>query len=435
MLNIKVPINEIKFNNTFQIFNNTWQYLIDQISENLNYVLQNQSDLLKTFLEFMVNTCYPKCNGKNKIVFAAVGRSLFMGAKTAAMRFSQLGFNIEFPYSSKEIAGPAGPNSRIEKGDVIIAISTSGKTNYVVNKVNYSRKIECGIVAATANKISPLTEGSTKYILEIPEKHNKDKLLEKYGKDKIFAPMGTTSECTQMVFWEIVGSGLNFLIEKVDEGKILNQEDYVESIKHIKSVCNTILTRAKQNLNNCIIESQKQIKQFIANMILFYYSNHTVHLFGRGKIFNVVITPFEMRLRQMPRGYITAILKYAPKNRPIRAGQAAILVSGSGGIATTAAKVKELSKEGCIIFGVSSAPLNHEFWKNIDVKIRLEGRLKTRSGSWEENQWVGQHADFAPEGFQFELNSCIFFEACFAAICDYIGIDEKALKEGHANYE
>lgn len=435
MLNIKVPINEIKFNNTFQIFNNTWQYLIDQIGENLNYVLQNQSDLLRRFLEFMVNTCYPKCNGKSKIVFAAVGRSLFMGAKTAAMRFSQLGFNIEFPYSSKEIAGPSGPNSRIEKGDVIIAISTSGKTNYVVNKVDYSRKIGCGIVAATANKISPLTEGSTKYILEIPEKHNKDKLLEKYGKDKIFAPMGTTSECTQMVFWEIVGSGLNFLIEKVDDGKILNQQDYAESINHMKSVCDTILTRAKQNLNNCIIESQKQIKQFIANMILFYYSNHTVHLFGRGKIFNVVITPFEMRLRQMPRGYITAILKYAPKNRPIRAGQSAILVSGSGGIATTAAKVKELSKERCIIFGVSSAPLDHEFWTNIDVKIRLEGRLKTRSGSWEENQWVGQHADFAPEGFQFELNSCIFFEACFAAICDYIGIDEKALKEGHANYE
>ena len=435
MQKIHVPINEIKFNKAFQLFNSTWQYLIDQISANLNYVLEYESDLLQEFLEFLIKTCHPKGNGTNKVIFAAVGRSLFMGAKTAAMRLSQLGFNVDFPYSSKEISGPSGPNSEIKQGDIIIGISTSGKTAYVVNKVNYSRVIGCNIIAATANEKSPLTEGSTKYIIKIPAKFNDSELLKRYDKENIFAPMGTTSECTQMVFWEIIGAGLNYLIQRLEKENSLTKSDYKESIKHISIICYKLLDNAKQNLNNCIIQQTEEIKTLIANLILLYYSNHTVHLYGRGKVFNSVITPFEMRLRQMPHGYITSILRYAPKNRPVRPGQIAILLSGSGGIATTAKKVKELSNNGCFLFGVSSAPFDHEFWNYIDNKIRLAGRKETRSGKWEEKQWEGQHADFAPEGFQFELNSCLFFESIYAAICNYIEIDEVALKEGHANYE
>ncbi|TFF89366.1 MAG: SIS domain-containing protein [Promethearchaeota archaeon] len=435
MLNIKVPINEEKFNKSFQVFNNTWQYLIDQITENLNYVFRNESETIIEFLEYIINKCYPDCNGNGKIIFAAVGRSLYMGAKTAAMRFSQLGFNIDFPHPSKEIAGPPGAESNIEKVDVVIAISTSGKTPYVVNKVKYSRNIGCDIIPATATTKSPLTKGENKFIIEIPADNMEEELLEKYGEDSVFAPMGTVSECTQMVFWELIGAGLNFLIKKNEGGKTLQKDDYKEAFDFINSVFKKLLSKAKKHLVSCVNDYKKQIKEFIANLIMFYYSNHTVHLYGRGKIFNVVISSFEMRLRQMPHGYITSIIKYAPKNRPIKPGQIVVLVSGSGGIATTAKKVKELSKQGCIIYGVSSVPLDHEFWKYVDDCIRLKGRLKPRAGGWEEQQWVGQHADFAPEGFQFELNSCVLFESIFAAICDYIEINEDQLKEGHANYE
>ncbi|MHA1251487.1 MAG: SIS domain-containing protein, partial [Candidatus Helarchaeota archaeon] len=329
MLTIKVPINEHKFNSTFQVFNRTWQYLIEQIKANLDYVFDNQEDLLQDFLKFLIKNCHPEFGGKNKVIFAAVGRSLFMGAKTAAMRLSQLGFNIDFPYSSKEIAGPAGPKSKIEKDDVIIAISTSGKTLYVVNKVNYSRAIGCKIVVATANEKSPVTEGPTEYIIKIPDKHN-----------EVFTPLGTTSECTQMIFWEIIGAGLNYIISKSNKDGEFSDKDYNNAIKYIRSVYEALLTKANDHINNCIDQHSDHIKAFIANMILFYYSNHTVHLYGRGKIFNVVIAPFEMRLRQMPHGYITSILRYAPKNRPVKPGQIAILVSGSGGIANTAKKVK-----------------------------------------------------------------------------------------------
>ncbi|MBD3230336.1 MAG: SIS domain-containing protein [Candidatus Lokiarchaeota archaeon] len=435
MLNIKVPINELKFTKSFEVFNNTWQYLIEQITENLNYVFRNKSETIIEFLEYIINKCYPNCNGNGKIIFAAVGRSLYMGAKTAAMRFSQLGFNIDFPHPSKEIAGPPGTESNIEKEDVIIAISTSGKTPYVVNKVNYSREIGCDIIPATATTKSPLTKGENKFIIEIPAKNNEEELLKKYGKDKVFAPMGTTSECTQMVFWELIGAGLNFLVKRLNEGKNLQKEDYEKAFSYINTVFEELLNNAQRHLIDCVASYKQPLKEFIANLIMFYYSNHTVHLYGRGKIFNVVISSFEMRLRQMPHGYITSIIKYAPKNRPIKPGQIVVLVSGSGGITTTAKKVKELSNQGCIVYGVSSVPLDHEFWEYADDIIRLEGRLKPRDGSWEEQQWEGQHADFAPEGFQFELNSCVLFESIFAAICDYIGIDEEQLKEGHANYE
>ncbi|MHA1270227.1 MAG: SIS domain-containing protein [Candidatus Helarchaeota archaeon] len=435
MLNIKVPINRSEFNLSFNVFNNTWQYLIEQIRKNLSYVFEKQSTTLKNFLEFLILNYYPKYNNKNKILFATVGRSLFMGGKTAAMRLSQLGFNVDFPYSSKEISGPGGPKSKIENNDIVIAISTSGRTSYVVNKVNYSRSIGCEIVAATANEKSPLTEGKTKFIIKIPEKLDEKEIIKNNGLGTVFTPLGTTSECTQMVFWEIIGAGLNFLISKIENGQTLHDKDYNNAINHIKSVYEDLLNNAKKDLNNCVIQHNDEIKAFIANLILFYYSNHTVHLYGRGKIFNVVITPFEMRLRQMPHGYITSILRYAPKNRPVRRGQIAILVSGSGGIATTAKKVKELSDNGCIIFGISSVPIDHEFWTYVDNKIRLEGRQKVRDGTWEEKQWVGQHADFAPEGFQFELNCCLLFESIYASICNYIGITEEELKEGHANYE
>ena len=301
-----------------------------------------------------------------------------MGAKTAAMRLSQLGFNVDFPYSSKEIAGPGGPGSKIEEGDVVIAISTSGSTPYVVNKVNYAKNAGCSVVAATANERSLLTQGNVEFILKIPGEHNKKKILSNYDEGSVFAPMGTSSECTQMVFWEIIGTGLNFLIQKIKSGKELQLKDFQDALTKIRDTYKTLLFTAKQHLKNCSVNYNDEIKMFIANMILFYYSNHTVHLFGRGKIFNVVITPFEMRLRQMPHGYVTSILKYAPKNRPIRPGQIAILVSGSGGIATTAKKVKELSENGCMIMAVSSAPLEHEFWANIDNKIRFEIRVFIR---------------------------------------------------------
>ncbi|MHA1753187.1 MAG: SIS domain-containing protein [Candidatus Helarchaeota archaeon] len=435
MLKIKVPINETKFEKSFNTFNNTWAYLIEQIEANLNYIFENETEVLTKFIQFIISYCHPEYSGKSKIVFASVGRSLFMGAKTAAMRLSQLGFNVDFPYSSKEIAGPGGPGSKIEEGDVVIAISTSGSTPYVVNKVNYAKNAGCSVVAATANERSLLTQGNVEFILKIPGEHNKKKILSNYDEGSVFAPMGTSSECTQMVFWEIIGTGLNFLIQKIKSGKELQLKDFQDALTKIRDTYKTLLFTAKQHLKNCSVNYNDEIKMFIANMILFYYSNHTVHLFGRGKIFNVVITPFEMRLRQMPHGYVTSILKYAPKNRPIRPGQIAILVSGSGGIATTAKKVKELSENGCMIMAVSSAPLEHEFWANIDNKIRLEGRQNFREGSWEKQQWEGLHADFAPEGFQFEFNSCVLFESIYGAICNYIGISENDLKKGHANYE
>jgi D-arabinose 5-phosphate isomerase GutQ len=197
----------------------------------------------------------------------------------------------------------------------------------------------------------------------------------------------------------------------------------------MKTSCKELFDTALKDLAICLKHSKDEIHNFISNLILKYFSEHTVHLYGRGKIFNLQIAPFEMRLRQMPHGYITSILNYAPKNRPVKRGQLAVLSSGSGGLSLTAEVLRDCD---ALIVGLT-AHKGSSFWDLLDIPIYLPGRQKQSPHDWERQQWEGVHADYAPTGIQFEINGSIFFESVFAGVCRYLGLTEEDLRGGHAN--
>ncbi|MHA1130030.1 MAG: hypothetical protein ACTSQQ_04405, partial [Candidatus Helarchaeota archaeon] len=201
-----------------------------------------------------------------------------------------------------------------------------------------------------------------------------------------------------------------------------------KSFDVMKTCTKNLINQALKDLHVCFETSKEDIRYLITNLILNYFSTLTVHLYGRGKVFNLQITPFEMRLRQMPHGYITSILNYAPKNRPVKRGQLAILSSGSGSLSLTAETLRKLD---ALIVGITSHRTG--FWDLLHVPIYLPGRSTQRPHDWEKQQWEGIHADFAPEGIQFEINGSAFFESVFAAICNYLDLTEDDLRGGHAN--
>ena len=414
----KVPVRIDELDQSFEIFDNTWKYLLDQIKANLDYVFENQNAQLASYLEFITQDWFLKQKNGSKIAFAATGRSLFMGAKILAHRLAQMGYKVDYPHPEKEISGP--PQSKINKGDCVIAISTSGTTASVVQKVEYCRDIDCDIVINTANPKSKITQGSSKLILDVPDKHEIESLTQKY-KGKFFAPLGTASETTHFVFAETIGRGIY---------EVKNNEKSIDNaIVTMKETYNKMIDDAYVQINKCVQMCDEDLKNLLANLILKYFSQHTVHLLGRGKIYDVQIAPFEMRLRQMPHGYVTSIIGYSPKNRPVRPGQLAIISTGSGALAMTAKRVKEF---GALLTGISSQKQS-EFFDELDIKIYLPGRVTKKPYDWEKRQYEGGHADYAPGGSQFELNGCLLLESVFAGLCNYIGITESDLKFGHAN--
>ncbi len=419
MIYTKVPIKEAAFDEAFKSFSSTWKYLLSQAQENLDHIFTHERENLSEIMRFLVEECHPKFHTQGRVIdFAAAGRSLYMGSKTFAHRLSQLGFRVDYPHPEKDISGPA--SSIVGKNDVIIATSASGKTKSVINKCSFAQKLGCKIIAGTSTPNSELGKTNPDIILKIPEKLKEEKLKKPYP--AAFTPLGTLFEFTNAVLWECVSRGLH---ERID-----NDLSIEKSFDIMKGSCKDLINRAVIDLNTCVDYSAANIRNFISNLILKYFSEHTVHLYGRGKIFNLQIAPFEMRLRQMPHGYITSILNYAPKNRPVKRGQLAILSSGSGSLSMTAEVVQSCH---AMLVGLTAHKVDNPFWDLLDLPIYLPGRATQAPPNWERQQWEGVHADYAPTGIQFEINGSVFFESVFAAVCKYLGLTEEDLRGGHAN--
>ncbi|MHA1263991.1 MAG: SIS domain-containing protein [Candidatus Helarchaeota archaeon] len=421
MIYTKVPIKEAALNDAFESFNDTWKYLLTQTQTNIEYIFTVQQSTILELMKFLIEDCHPQFqtgSEQRKLDFAAAGRSLYMGAKTFAHRLSQLGFYVDYPHPEKEISGP--PSSLVTKNDVIIAISSSGKTESAVNKSKFAKKLGCKIIAGLSTLESPLGLIPPDTILEIPSNVNEKSMNAPYP--KAFTPLGTLFEFTNAVFWECFSRGLYECLE--------NAISYEKAFAIMNSSCKNLINTAFNDLNICLNHSENEIRNLITNLILKYFSEHTVHLYGRGKIFNLQIAPFEMRLRQMPHGYITSILNYAPKNRPVKRGQLAILSSGSGGLSLTAEVLRDCE---AMVVGLTAHKTDSTFWNLLDIPIYLPGRQQQSPHDWERQQWEGVHADYAPTGIQFEINGCAFFESIFAAVCRYLGLTENDLRGGHAN--
>lgn len=130
-----------------------------------------------------------------KVLVMGAGRSGLVG-KAFAMRLMHLGFNV---YVLGETITPS-----IGKGDLVVAISGSGKTKLIVTAAEAAKKVEATIVAITSYPDSPLGQLAD-IVVEIPGRTKTAPDIDYFARQILgihepLAPLGTLFEDTALAF-------------------------------------------------------------------------------------------------------------------------------------------------------------------------------------------------------------------------------------------
>lgn len=146
-------------------------------------------------VEKMIRILLEARSSGRRVMVVGAGRSGLVG-KAFAMRLMHLGFDV---YVVGETITPS-----LRKGDVLIAISGSGRTHVVVSVADAARKMGGRVIAVTSFRDSPLARIS--HLVVIVPGRTKVAKEEDYfarqilGMYEPLAPLGTLFEDSAMVF-------------------------------------------------------------------------------------------------------------------------------------------------------------------------------------------------------------------------------------------
>ena len=188
-----------------QVFRESYAAISRFIMNALDRISDNE---IKQLVDTLVNAY----NDSKKVLVIGAGRSGLVG-RAFAMRLMHLGFNV---YVLGETIVPA-----LHPGDVVIAISGSGRTKLVVTAAEVAKSVGATVVSLTTFPESPLGKlsdlivqvpGRTKVSLE--DDYNVRQLIGIY---EPLAPLGTLFEITTMVLLDSVVSELMVKLGKTEE--------------------------------------------------------------------------------------------------------------------------------------------------------------------------------------------------------------------------
>ena len=166
------------------------------MTEIANYVLKVVDlinvDQVTKLINLLVETYR---NKSKKILVMGAGRSGLVG-RAFAMRLMHLGFNV---YVLGDTIVPG-----IKKGDVVIAISGSGRTQLIVAAAEAAKKVGAIVVAITSYPDSPLGKIAD-LVIKIPGRTKTSKIDDYFARQILgfhepLAPLGTLFEDTAMIF-------------------------------------------------------------------------------------------------------------------------------------------------------------------------------------------------------------------------------------------
>ena len=131
---------------------------------------------------------------KGKVLVMGAGRSGLVG-KAFAMRLLHLGFNS---YVLGETIVPS-----VSKGDVVIAISGSGRTGLIVEAADAAKKVGAYVIAITTYPDSPLGQVADLVVM-VPGRSKISKMDDYFARQILglhepLAPLGTLFEDTAML--------------------------------------------------------------------------------------------------------------------------------------------------------------------------------------------------------------------------------------------
>ncbi|MCE4617734.1 MAG: 6-phospho-3-hexuloisomerase [Desulfurococcales archaeon] len=173
------------------------KYVFETMREIVSFI-QNAIDVIdpgqtERFVSLLATAA--REDGDRKILVIGAGRSGLVG-RAFAMRLMHIGLNV---YVLGDTIVPS-----ISKGDIVIAISGSGKTKLIVTAAETAKNVGATVVALTTYPDSPLGKiadivvripGRTKH-LEMDDYFARQIL----GIHEPLAPLGTLFEDTTLVF-------------------------------------------------------------------------------------------------------------------------------------------------------------------------------------------------------------------------------------------
>jgi 6-phospho-3-hexuloisomerase len=145
------------------------------------------------FVDVLVNVYNSR--GNRKILVMGAGRSGLVG-RAFAMRLMHMGFNV---YVLGDTIVPS-----IQEGDVVIAISGSGRTKLIVTAADAAKAVGATVVAITSYPDSPLG-CLADLVVRIPGRTKRTGMDDYFARQILgihepLAPLGTLFEDTALVF-------------------------------------------------------------------------------------------------------------------------------------------------------------------------------------------------------------------------------------------
>jgi 6-phospho-3-hexuloisomerase len=159
-----------------------------------------------------------------RVYVVGAGRSGLV-AKAFAMRLMHLGLHA---YVIGETITPA-----LNKGDVMVIFSGSGRTKTVADLADTARDIGGRICLITANADSRIGKIADCIVIiehhrdEVADEAAEFEIRQMVGDHKSFAPLGTLFETASMVFADAIISRM-MEITKVDESALKNRHTNIE---------------------------------------------------------------------------------------------------------------------------------------------------------------------------------------------------------------
>lgn len=176
---------------------------------------------------------------------------------------------------------------------------------------------------------------------------------------------------------------------------------------------------------------EEQLEDIIQTLIRVYRENKKVLVIGAGRS-GLIGKAFAMRLMHL--GYKAYVLGDTIVPR-IGKGDLVFAISGSGRtklVVTAAEAAKAVGAEIVCITSFPDSPLG----KLADHILEVPGRTKVaKEEDYFARQILGIHEPLAPLGTLFEDTAMVVLDGIIVELMSRLNIDEKTLRERHANIE
>jgi 6-phospho-3-hexuloisomerase len=158
-----------------------------------------------------------------------------------------------------------------------------------------------------------------------------------------------------------------------------------------------------------------------------------IYVMGAGRS-GLVAKAFAMRLMHI--GF-TAFVVGETITPAMRQNDLLVIFSGSGRTKTIA-DIAETAEEIGGRIALITSNRESRIGKLADAMVIIENQrdeIRDETAEFEVRQMTGEHKSFAPLGTLFETASMVFADACISQLMEVSMVDEKELKNRHANIE